>query len=415
MTTPHRTQSSAFLRALLCLCTLAQLVPLAAFARTMHGRGEHELLGLTALSSALALLGAWAAWGRRAWAGWAVLISASWTATIGLWSVSAEQNPRGWWVFALASGVILLGLLAPAPRLQRIAPSVRVFCAAVVTLTRYVAFWGLLFPLGLSIALPGFAQGFNDALPFVPEIPPLHARFIGALYLGATVICVWHVFARSWAVGRLLQALIFLWTFILLLVSLRHLDAFDWTKSSVWHWFVAYLAFPALSLWIYLRIEPEPEPGPDAVYEPLPRWGRLWLYAQGVGLLALALLGTFAVEVLIRVWPWKLGELLGHIYSAPFAAFGIGSCLAAAARGARRRAVVPFCAATFAMAAGSLAASLLHRDKFEAEAPSTWVWFAVLVLVALASLALLAHVFMLSRSAAERAPSTRILPGVAQP
>lgn len=380
----------AYLRGLLGLASFAQTAPLYLFLRQMSGN-EQGLFATSALALALALLGAWGAWKGRRWTGWTVLSSASWTATTGFFGVSALGEPAWWSAVLLGALVLVLGVLAPAPRLARVGWPVRAFCFAVVALTRYVAFWGLFFPTGLH---DGHA-GFDDALPFLPAVPTLHARFIGALYLGATVICVWHVFARSWAVARLLQALIFLWTFLLLVVTVLHLDVFDWKASSVWLWFVAYLAFPAVSLWIWRRVELEPDHGALA----LPTWGRTYLHAQGASLLLLASLGLLAVPLLVRIWPWKLPELLGHVYSAPFAAFGIGSVLAAGARGAQQRAVIPFCAATFTMAIGSLAASLIHRDKFASGATSTWSWFAALGIVALASAALAVQLLTRFRSA----------------
>jgi hypothetical protein len=200
--------------------------------------------------------------------------------------------------------------------------------------------------------------------------------------------------------------LIFLWTFCLLIVTLLHLDAFDWERSSTWLWFVAYLAFPTISIWIWRRVDLEPDADPTA----LPAWGRAVLHAQGVGLLLLSLLGLLAVQVLTRIWPWSLPDLLAQIYSAPFAAFGIGSCLAASCRGTRRRAVVPFCAATFAMAAGSLVASLIHRDKFAPGSTSSSVWFAGLGLVAVASLALIGFLFVRFRADSERPRSGHVHP-----
>ena len=363
-----------YLRPLLTLLCLAQVPYLTLFARHAWEIQEVRLLAVTVLFILLAVLGAWATWKCVEWAGWPVLVSMSWTVAVGLWCIIVGQDASWWAAILLAMISIPLVIWTSEPYGQGVTWPVGLFCLFVLLLTRYVVFWGLFFPTGVGFDLTGFAKGFNDAMPFVVQIPPLHARFIGSLYLGATIICAWHIFIRRWAVAWLLQVLIFLWTFILLIVTLRHLEIFNWTAPSVWHWFMAYLAFPVISFWILKRIELSPNPDEA----PLSSWGRAWLHLQGAGLLVLGLLGFFAAPLLIKIWPWKLPELLSHLYSAPFVTFGLGSILAATVRGERREAVIPFCAATMAMAVGALASSSIHQDKFDLSAPSTWVWYAVL-------------------------------------
>ena len=70
------------------------------------------------------------------------------------------------------------------------------------------------------------------ALPW--PMPPLHARFVGALYLSATVFLLLALFARSRAQVRATVVIAFAWTGWLLLITLVHHDTFDLARVQVW-------------------------------------------------------------------------------------------------------------------------------------------------------------------------------------
>jgi hypothetical protein len=340
---------------------------------------------VTMFAMLAAVVGAYGAWRNRDWSGWPIILSLSWTASIGIWGISHAKQDGWWGAIAISALVFLLTIVSPVSRLQKPTIGVRLFCASVVSLTWYVTFWGLLFPKGLGFTIPGFASGFNDSLPFVSEIPPLHARFIGSVYLGATVICLTGIFTRRWTTGWMVQTVIFLWTFLLLVVTFRHLEAFDWGNKdkqiSLWFWMASYTALPTISLWLLKRIETEIDDNPTL----LPAWARSWLFFQGAVFCLLSLLGFLAAPLLASIWPWKLPEVLSHIYSAPFATFGITSYLVAQSRGNKRQSVVPFCWAVFALASGSIISSILHIDKFTTGALNTYAWFGLFGTVAFAS------------------------------
>jgi hypothetical protein len=256
----------------------------------------------------------------------------------------------------------------------------RVFYAIVAAFTFYVVFWGLFFPTGMGVALPGFAKNFDDALPFAVAVPPLHARFIGALYLSATVFNLCNLLAaKTWHQARLPTMMIFIWTGILLLVSLLQLAVFNWARPQVWIWFLVYLGFPAvagLALWQY-RDEPLPTTG-----APIPPALRRYCQLQGVLVTLLGLALLLLPTLMIALWPWKISPFLSQLYSAPFLAYGLSSFVAARAHTWEEVRIFVYSVLVFPLAA--LVASLLHLALFNFAGPAAWVWFGSLIAVVIA-------------------------------
>jgi len=248
----------------------------------------------------------------------------------------------------------------------------RRFYFAVAALTLYVAFWGFFFPGGLPVALPGFAKGFDDALPFDLAIPPLHARFIGAFYLAATVGLVYLARrARRWSDARIFTWVILAWTAMLGWVSFLHFEIFDWTRPPVVAWFPAYVLFPLYAGWLVWRGQTSPTLVADGS---LPLVLRTLFFALAIGLVPLALALFLVPEAMVGLWPWKILPILAQVYSAPFLAFGVGGLLSARARAWSE--VRGFVYTLIAFALGTLVASAMHRALFDPGRPVTWVWFA---------------------------------------
>ncbi len=106
----------------------------------------------------------------------------------------------------------------------------KVFYAAVGLLAAWVGFWGFFIPEHIEKALPWF-----PAL-----VPPLHARFLGAIYLSGTAAMIAALFARHWPAMRVIVPIISIWTGTLFIVSFFYLPTFDWSRQQVWIWFGAY-------------------------------------------------------------------------------------------------------------------------------------------------------------------------------
>jgi hypothetical protein len=220
----------------------------------------------------------------------------------------------------------------------------RVYLLVVAGFTAWVGCFGFFWPQEIERAL---------AWP----VPPLHARFIGALYLSATAFLVLGLFARSRLALRSLLDIALVWTGWLLMVSLLHWDQFDPARVQVWFWAVAYLVFPLAAGWL----------------------GR-----AGAALVLLAL-SMFALPAWAATWwPWKLPSFLAQLYSGPLLGYGVGCLLLAARRNWLETLLPALGLALFALLA--LLGSSWHLALFTPGSASKSLWFAGLGLLALSAL-----------------------------
>jgi hypothetical protein len=203
-------------------------------------------------------------------------------------------------------------------------------------------------------------------------VPPLHARFLGAVYLSGVTILVGSMLARRWEDLRAVPLMIAIWTGGLGLISLLHLGSFPSDEIQTWVWFGAYLAYPLIGLWLAWRHRGLPEASGVAS---LPRWARGYLLVQGILLSVSSALLLLLPGVMVDVWPWPITRMLAQIYSAPLLSYGVGSLLLARRRTWSEIRVPVLGMLVFAVAV--LAASVIHRDLFSmVEAPDL-AWFAL--------------------------------------
>ena len=241
----------------------------------------------------------------------------------------------------------------------------RIYFAAVGALALWVAFWGLLIP-----------ERVDKAIPWL--VPPLHARFIGAIYLSAVLIMGWAMLAQKFDEVRVVTVMVSLWTGALFVISLFYLDTFDFSRGPTLFWFGAYIAYPIIGFWIAWTQRDTPV---DTTGSPLANWIRIYLLVQGLFLTAIALALFFAPDFMLSVWPWKVDQMLVQIYSGPFLSFGVGSLLLSRRQGWPE--VRIGVAGIFLLAVGVLVVSAMHRSLFNATSPSTLIWFGAFALVAI--------------------------------
>ena len=246
----------------------------------------------------------------------------------------------------------------------------KIYFGAVGLLALWVGIWGYFLP-----------DKVDKAIPWL--VPPLHARFLGAMYLSGTTFMIGGILSRYYAEVRVMVPAIAIWTGMLFIVSLFYLDEFDYSRPQVWIWFGAYIIYPLIALWLTWQARHLHE---NISGVNLPVWARSYLLIQGVLVTSLALALLLAPDFMITIWPWKITQLLAQLYSAPFLAYGLTSLMISRLRTwAEIRVIVT---ATFVFAIGVLLASIIHRALFSMSNVSTWVWF-VGFLVATVTLGLL--------------------------
>ena len=233
----------------------------------------------------------------------------------------------------------------------------KIYFAAVGLLALWVGIWGYFIPSLVDRAIPWL-------------VPPLHARFLGAMYFSGTTFMVGSILARYYVEVRVVVRVIAIWTGMLFVVSLFYLDEFDYSHGPVWFWFGAYLIYPLIALWLMWRDRTQPERMAGPV---LPTWVRGYLLMQGIVLTVLALTLLFVPEFMVNVWPWKITRLLAQIYSAPFLAYGLSSLMLSRQQTWPEVRVVVI--GTFVFAVGVLLASFIHRELFSLANLAAWLWF----------------------------------------
>ncbi|MEA2009088.1 MAG: hypothetical protein U9N78_00110 [Actinomycetota bacterium] len=161
----------------------------------------------------------------------------------------------------------------------------------------------------------------------VPEWPWDLSRFnallLGAIYTASMFATVMTVYVQRWAPTRIVIPMIFLFTTIVLVVSLAYLDRFDLGKYSTWLWFLLYFVIPANALyhiWLARHLKPYyPYPMP-AVWRTTLLVPTILLGLYGLGLLIAP--GAFS-----NFWPWAIDDFHGRMYSVLYLTPALGALL----------------------------------------------------------------------------------------
>jgi len=241
----------------------------------------------------------------------------------------------------------------------------RIYFGAVGLLVLWVGIWGFFIP-----------DKVDKAIPWL--VPPLHARFLGSMYLSGTTFMIGGILSQYYAEVRVMIRVILIWTGMLFVVSLFYLNEFDYSRTQVWIWFGAYIIYPLIALWLMWKDRNLRETMSGLS---LPAWVRNYLLIQGILVTFLALVLLFAPEFMVTVWPWKITRLLAQIYSAPFLAYGLSSLMISRLQTWDEIRVVV--TATFVFALGVLLASFIHSALFSFTNISTWIWFIGFLLATL--------------------------------
>ena len=255
----------------------------------------------------------------------------------------------------------------------------RAYFSIVIWFTLWVGFFGFFRPEQILRALPW-------------PVPPLHARFIGAFYLSATVFLLLSILARTLLQVRTIVIMAFTWTGWLLLITFMHWDTFDFSRPQPWFWVVAYVLFPIAAAWLAWAEPARPAPTEGLIRE---RWIPAYLRTQGALLVLLAAACFFAPAWVVTIWPWKISPFLAQVYSGPTLAYGVAGLVLAARRNWQETLIPALGTVVFAGLA--LVGSLRHIALFTVGSPSKAVWFAALGTIALASAILAVHAFRHSR------------------
>ena len=190
----------------------------------------------------------------------------------------------------------------------------RIFFAVICAAALLVAILGLFNPAYLASIFTWL------------ELPPLHARFVGAIYAFGAVFMAGCLVARYQAEVRWAVQLIGIWTGMLFIISLLNLGAFEMNLPPVQIWFASYIIYPIISLWMTLQ-QPHLMKAGDLPGAALAGWAKGFLLVQGILFSLLAVLLFFAPAFMSMLWPWKVTPVLAQMYAGPLLSYGLGSLL----------------------------------------------------------------------------------------
>ncbi len=237
----------------------------------------------------------------------------------------------------------------------------RAYFFAVGCFALWVGLWGYFFPADVARAIPW-------------PVPPLHSRFIGAMYLSGAML----MFGALLRVGRanMLVPLVMaaVWTGMLLAASLFHLAEFDPANPRVWFWFGAYIVFPIAGAWLAWQL---PKPAAQSGNGLL----RNLLFLQAMCCGALAFLLFVFPSTMATYWPWAIPELLAQIYAGPFLSLAVGSFLLSRRSGLADMRLPLLAMLGFALLV--LVASVLHRGVLGEVGLSDVAWYGGFLLAVL--------------------------------
>jgi len=234
-------------------------------------------------------------------------------------------------------------------------------------------FYGVICAAALLVAILGlFSPKYLASIFTWMVLPPLHARFVGAIYLFGAVFMAGCLLAKTQAEVYGAIQMIGIWTGMLFIISLLNLEAFDFKSLPVWIWFASYLIYPLIAIWMTVR-QSKPQqtdmlPGPS-----LPAWAKRFLLVQGVVVSVLAVLLFFFPAFMSTIWPWKVTPVLAQMYAGPLLSYGLGSLLFSLQdKWLGIKAIVP---GMFAFTATTIIVSFIHINLFSFAELADLLWF----------------------------------------
>jgi hypothetical protein len=185
----------------------------------------------------------------------------------------------------------------------------------------WVTFIETLVLLGAGGGLLLFPSLIGPLWPW--DLLPFNAVLLGAVYTASLMATAITVYVKHWAPTRVVVPMIFLFTTVVLVVSLVNIDRFDFGRFGTWLWFLLYIGIPAnaaYSMWLTRKQQP---------YFPYPI-AKSW---RIVLLLPIIILGVYGVgllvapETLSSFWPWPIDAFHGRMYSVLYLTPGLGALL----------------------------------------------------------------------------------------
>ena len=206
------------------------------------------------------------------------------------------------------------------------------------------------------------------------SIEPFNALFLGAVFLASLAAVGMLVVYPRWAPARLLLPMIFVFSSLLLLVTLVYPQRFQFERWSTYIWYALCLGLPAVAVYCLYAYRNLPSP----VTFPTPlRWRQVLLaHALVMGLYGFAM---FAAPIwLTSFWPWEIDAFHGRLYSVVFTTIAVGGIGLAHYAAPVERLTLGLAYAVLGLF--SLFSALIAdagRNAVNWSTPGAWLWVAL--------------------------------------
>lgn len=213
---------------------------------------------------------------------------------------------------------------------------------------------------------------------------PLTAAFLGGGYWASFAMELLAARRRVWADARIAVPAVLIFTSLMLLVTLLHLDRFHLyhlsllTRGAAWAWLLVYAVVPLLMGVLLIEQLRMPSGDPPRT-APLPSGvhGILRIHALIMVVLGLGLL--LAPTTVAVVWPWPLTPLTGRAIGAWLLALGVAAAHASWENDWRRVQVATLSYTVFG--ALQLLALARYPDEMQWSRPAAWLYVLFLLSV----------------------------------
>lgn len=234
-------------------------------------------------------------------------------------------------------------------------------------------FFAVICAAALLVAVLGlFNPNFLASIFTWLVLPPLHARFVGAIYLFGAVFMAGCLFAQKQAEVRWGVQMIGIWTGMLFIISILNLSAFGLNLLPVQIWFASYIIYPIIAIWMTFRDSDSMKPAALSGAA-LDSWAKNFLLAQGIVISLLAVALFLAPGLMSTLWPWKVTPVLAQMYAGPMLSYGIGSLVYSKQdQWLGVRSIVP---GMFSFVLATVIVSLMHFSLFSLAELADLLWF----------------------------------------
>lgn len=169
---------------------------------------------------------------------------------------------------------------------------------------------------GVASSAALFLSPENSAENFAwPIKPAVVAAVFGGIYFSALITMAWCLATRTWEHVRAVVLPAAVFTAVMLIPTILHLEKFLTQSVPFWIWLASYVLPPPIFVACYVWQQRRSAPPGSAVTAPLPDWARTALLVNGSALVVFAAVVMVAPQLLIAIAPFTMTPLTARAFA----------------------------------------------------------------------------------------------------